>query len=132
MAEYVPHRHKCGDGPLMNAVLIWSTVGEGVDSSSSVALIIMPCWQNPHIGTCSLIHACCTGCSVPAATAGDRPFWLAHRADSPSIVVTCLSATLLIGSTQARTSLPSTSTEHAPHCDRPQPNWGLPISRSFR
>src|SRR4029079_9602180 len=79
MAEYVPQRHKCGDGPLMKASVICSTLGDELVSSSSVALIIMPFWQNPHIGTCSSIQACCTGCRASAVSFR----WLAHRAGSP-------------------------------------------------
>src|SRR4029453_1836059 len=94
IAEYVPQRQRCGEGPLMYAALICSTDGDGVCSSSAVAVIIMPFWQKPHIGTCASIQACCTGCSGVAADS-DRPFCFAHRSGKPSSVVICLPATVL-------------------------------------
>src|SRR5206468_11931720 len=48
----------------------------------------------------------------------------AHSAGSPSSVVIALPLTAATGVTQLRISLPSSSTEHAPHCARPQPNLG--------
>src|SRR5215510_9091387 len=132
IAEYVPQRQRCGEEPLMYAVLICSTDGDGVCSSSAVAVIIMPFWQKPHMGTCSSIQACCTGCKVWLDADPDRPFCFAHRSGRPSRVVICLPATVLSGSTHERASLPSTSTEQAPHCDRPQPNCGPLNSRSLR
>src|SRR6187200_2087674 len=93
IAEYVPQRQRCGEGPLVYAVLICSTDGDGVCSSSATAVIIMPFWQKPHIGTCSSIQACCTGCKVFSASAEDRPFCAAHLEASPSKVVTSLPVT---------------------------------------
>src|SRR5262245_51714673 len=42
----------------------------------------------------------------------------------PSSVVIALPDTAATGVTQERISLPSSSTEHAPHCARPQPKRG--------
>src|SRR6185503_2233442 len=42
----------------------------------------------------------------------------------PSSVVIALPLTAATGVTHERISLPSNSTEHAPHCARPQPNRG--------
>ena len=106
----------------MKASLISLTEGFGLLSSNSVALIIMPLWQKPQSGTCSSIHACCTGWSMSLACASDRCFCLAHRAGNPSRVVISLPIAVEAGVTQERISFPSSSTEHAPHCARPQPN----------
>src|SRR6185437_7830564 len=45
-------------------------------------------------------------------------------AGRPSSVVIALPETAATGVTQERISLPSNSTEHAPHCARPHPNLG--------
>src|SRR4029079_7294919 len=131
MAEYVPQRHKCGDGPLMNASVICCTLGDALLSSSSVALIIIPFWQKPHIGTCSSIQACWTGCNVCCACSGVSFRWVAQRAGRPQSVVTCLPATAVAGHMHDRSSLPSTSTEQAPHWASPHPNCGPRNSRLF-
>src|SRR5579862_5527146 len=67
-----------------------------------------------------------------AAPLADSPFCMAHLAGSPSRVVTSLPAAAATVVTQERISLPSSSTEQAPHCARPQPNCGPDSSRSFR
>src|SRR5579862_3619991 len=67
-----------------------------------------------------------------AAPLADSPFCMAHLAGSPSRVVTSLPAAAATVVTQERISLPSSSTEQAPHCARPQPNCGPDNSRSFR
>src|SRR2546423_1625378 len=82
----------------------------------------IPFWQYPHCGTCTSIHACCNGCRAGLAAAVPRSF--AHNAGSPSSVVTALPLTAATGVTHERISLPSNSTEHAPHCARPQPKRG--------
>src|SRR5207253_7529303 len=82
----------------------------------------MPFWQYPHWGTCCSIHACCNGCRAGLAAAVPRSF--AHRAGRPSSVVIALPETAATGVTQERISLPSSSTEQAPHCARPQPKRG--------
>ena len=45
---------------------ICASVGFGFLSSSALAVMIWPFWQKPHCGTCSSIHACCSGCSLPS------------------------------------------------------------------
>src|SRR5947207_9239475 len=82
----------------------------------------IPFWQYPHCGTCTSIHACCNGCSAGLAAVVPRSF--AHSAGSPSSVVMLLPETAATGVTQLRISLPSSSTEQAPHCARPQPKRG--------
>ena len=68
--------------------------------------------------------------STPAATDATpaQPPWCrcscAHRAGSPSSVVMLFPATAATGVTHERISLPSSNTEQAPHCARPQPNRG--------
>src|SRR5262249_60031809 len=56
--------------------------------------------------------------------AAELPRSLAHSAGSPSSVVIDFPETAATGVTQLRISLPSSSTEHAPHCARPQPKRG--------
>src|SRR3990172_12216657 len=89
---------------------ISESLGLGFLSSSTLAVRICPFWQKPHCGTCSSIHACCTGCSLPSLA---RP---------SSVVISPL--TLETDVTQERTAAPSMITVHAPHCPRPQPNRG--------
>ena len=48
------------------------------------------------------------------------------------MVVISLVPMALIGVTQERTALPSTSTVQAPHCANPQPNFAPLSSRSLR
>src|SRR3954452_12328447 len=88
----------------------------------------MPFWQYPHCGTCVSIHACCSGCSAgtvaPVVEADVVPRDFAHAAGSPSSVVIALPLTAATGVTHERISLPSSSTEQAPHCARPQPKRG--------
>ena len=48
----------------------------------------------------------------------------AYSAGMPSSVVIALPLTAATGVTHERISLPSSSTEHAPHCARPQPKRG--------
>src|SRR6478672_2998804 len=67
-------------------------------------------------------HACWSGCSAGLAAVVPRSF--AQRAGRPSSVVIALPLTAATGVTQERISLPSSSTEQAPHCARPQPNRG--------
>src|SRR5579862_4608786 len=133
IAAYVPQRHKCGDGSLfVKASLICCTVGFGFFASSSTATIIIPLWQYPHCGTCSSIHACCTGCSVFAASSALKCFCSAQTAWSPSIVVSFLPTTYDSGVTHARISSPSRSTAQEPHCAMPQPSRGPVSFSSFR
>src|SRR5215471_11066154 len=73
-------------------------------------------------GTCTSIHACCNGCSVGAAAVVPR--CAAYRAGSPSSVVMLFPLTAATGVTHERISFPSSSTEQAPHCARPQPKRG--------
>src|SRR6478735_7988587 len=82
----------------------------------------MPFWQYPQCGTCTSIHACCNGCSAGAAAVVPRE--AAYRAGSPSSVVMLFPLTAATGVTHERISLPSKSTEQAPHCARPQPKRG--------
>src|SRR5450759_1867683 len=98
---------------------ICASVGFGFLSSSTFAVRICPFWQKPHCGTCSSIHACCTGWSVP---------FLA----SPSSVVISAPAIVETGLMHDRTASPLIRTMHAPHCPRPQPKRGPDRSRSFR
>src|ERR1700758_3781170 len=92
--------------------------GFGFLSSSALAVIIWPFWQNPHCGTCSSIQACCTGWSFP---------FLAI----PSSVVTSF-LTLETGVMHDRVATPLIITVHAPHWPSPQPNRGPRRSRSLR
>src|SRR5450759_1999185 len=98
---------------------ICASLGFGCVSSSTFAVRICPFWQKPHCGTCSSIHACCTGWSVP---------FLA----SPSSVVISAPATVETGLMHDRTASPLIRTMHAPHCPRPQPKRGPDRSRSLR
>src|SRR6185503_998356 len=84
--------------------------------------MIIPFWQYPHCGTCFSTHDACSGCS--AGTEAVVPRLFAQAAGSPSSVVIALPDTAATGVTQLRISLPSSSTEQAPHCARPQPNRG--------
>src|SRR5215471_10279855 len=104
------------------AVRICDSVGFLVVLSRSAAWIIIPFWQYPQCGTCTSIHACCNGCS--AGDAADVPRCCAYSAGNPSSVVIALPLTAATGVTQLLISLPSRSTEHAPHCASPQPNRG--------
>src|ERR1700752_4456464 len=99
-------RHSVRDIPSR----ICSSVGCGFLSSSAFAVMIWPFWQKPHCGTCSSIHACCSGCSVPFR---DRP---------SSVVISPF--TLEVGLMHERTAVPLTTTVHAPHWHSPQPNRG--------
>src|SRR5215831_3936657 len=82
----------------------------------------IPFWQYPQCGTCTSIHACCNGCR--AGEAPDVPRCCAYNAGNPSSVVIALPDTAATGVTQLLISLPSSSTEQAPHCARPQPKRG--------
>src|SRR5215469_274306 len=133
IAAYVPQRHKCGEGGVfVNACLICSTDGFGFFESNCTATIIIPLWQYPHCGTCSSIHACCTGCRVFSASPALKPFCAAQTAGKPSIVVICCPTTPEIGVMQLRISFPSSSTAQAPHCAIPQPILGPVSFSSFR
>src|SRR5215469_2278608 len=110
IAAYVPQRHKCGEGGVfVKACLICSTDGFGFFESNCTATIIIPLWQYPHCGTCSSIHACCTGCRVLSASPALKPFCAAQTAGKPSIVVTSCPTTPEIGVMQLRISAPSSS-----------------------
>src|SRR5688500_9495503 len=108
-------RHNVPDIPWR----ICASVGFGVRSSSALAVGIWPFWQKPHCGTCSSIHACCSGCSLPPVA-------------SPSSVVISAPATADTGRMHERTASPLMRTVHAPHWPRPQPNRGPCRSRSLR
>src|SRR3978361_839049 len=84
---------------------ISASVGLAVFASSDAAAINLPDWHEPHCGTSSSIHACCTGCEVSS--------------ERPSIEVTVFPATLASGVTQERTAFPLTWTVHAPHSAMP-------------
>src|SRR5207248_10715008 len=77
-----------------------------------------PFWQKPHCGTCSSIHACCSGSSLPSLA-------------SPSSVVIS-PFTLDVGVMHDRTAAPLMITVHAPHWPSPQPNRGPCRPRSLR
>src|SRR4029079_8106394 len=62
---YVPQRHRW---PFI-AVRICASVGRLVVARRSAAWIIIPFWQYPQCGTCTSIHACCSGCSEAGAEA---------------------------------------------------------------
>src|SRR5688500_12511933 len=94
--------------PVM-AASISASVGSGCFVSNAAADISCPDWQYPHCGTCSAIQASCSA-------------WLAVG-DSPSIVVTALPAADDAGVTQDRIGSPFRWTVHAPHCDKPHPNF---------
>src|SRR5665213_791630 len=97
---------------------ICASDGFGFLSSSALAVIICPFWQKPHCGTCSSIHVCCSGCSLPSFA-------------MPSSVVTSL-LTAERGMTQDRIAAPLMITVQAPHCPSPQPNRGPVKPISFR
>src|SRR5579862_8810364 len=97
---------------------ICASVGLGVLSSSALAVMICPFWQNPHCGTCSSIQACCSGCSLPPL-------------ESPSSVVTSL-LTEETGVMHDRVAPPFMITVHTPHWPSPQPNRGPCKPRSLR
>src|SRR5262249_57691562 len=59
-----------------------------------------------------------------AGAAAEVPRCAAYNAGSPSSVVMLFPLTAATGVTHERISLPSSSTEQAPHCARPQPNRG--------
>src|SRR5215470_9483749 len=65
------------------------------------------------------MNARCSGCSRSSVP-------------SPSMVVMRLPETLATVATHERIGLPSARTVHAPHCARPQPNFGPFSSRSLR
>src|SRR5215831_596292 len=97
---------------------ICASEGCGFLSSIAFAVIICPFWQNPHCGTCSSIHACCSGCNLPFE-------------ESPSSVVIS-PFTEDAGRMQERTAAPLMITVHAPHCPSPQPYLGPWKPRSLR
>src|SRR6266849_5938631 len=88
---------------------ISASVGLAFFESSAAADMICPHWQYPHCGTSTSIQACCTG-------------WL-PSAESPSMVVIFLPATLDIAVTQERVASPLMCTVHAPQSAMPQPNF---------
>src|SRR6516164_1576753 len=98
--------------------LICVFVGLGFLSSSALAVMICPFWQNPHCGTCSSIHACCTGCSLP------------FLAMPSSVVISLLTLETCV--MHERVATPLMITVHAPHCPSPQPNRGPRRLRSLR
>src|SRR5580704_3381738 len=108
----MPHRHKF---PII-AESICSSVGLGVFDNSAAADMICPGWQYPHCGTCSAIHACCTGCELSA--------------DNPSMVVIFFDPTEETGVWHERTASPSRCTVHAPHSPIPQPYF-VPVMLSL-
>src|SRR6266550_7702919 len=97
---------------------ICASVGFGIFVRSATALMIWPFWQKPHCGTCSSIHARCTGCSVPSL------------ASPSSVVISPLTAEH--GVTHERIAAPFMITAQAPHWPRPQPNRGPWSPRSLR
>src|ERR1700724_3354562 len=97
---------------------IGASVGCGFLSSSALALMICPFWQKPHCGTCSSIHACCRGWSLPPL------------AIPSSVVISPL--TVEVGVIQERVATPFMMTVHAPHWPSPQPNRGPCKPRSLR
>src|ERR1022692_1332314 len=103
--------------PSIFASMSWS-VGCGFVFNMAGACLILPVWQDPHLGTFEASQAFCSGWS-PAAL-------------SPSMVVMCLPAAARIGVRQLRAAAPFTCTVHAPHRPMPHPNF-VPVSaRSSR
>src|SRR5262245_6969375 len=96
MRWYVPHLQMLPD----IAESMSSSVGLGFLASNAAADINCPDWQYPHCGTCSAIHACCSG-------------WL-DVVESPSIVVIFLAPMLDTGTPQERVGVPSRWTVQAP------------------
>src|SRR4051812_7139583 len=92
-----------------------SLVGLGFFASSEAACMICPDWQYPHCGTCSAIHACCSG-------------WL-RSCDKPSMVVIFFPATPETGNTHDLADSPSMWTVQAPHAAMPQPYF-VPVRLS--
>src|ERR1700680_3919632 len=97
---------------------ICASVGFGCLSSSTLAVMICPFWQKPHCGTCSSIHACCSGCSLPSL------------ATPSSVVISPLPG--VVGVMRERVAAPFMITVHAPHWPSPQPNRGPCKPRSLR
>jgi hypothetical protein len=77
--------------------------------------MICPDWQYPHWGTCSAIHACCSGCE--------------RSDDKPSMVVIFAFEAAETGVRQERAGLPSMWTVQAPQRPAPHPNF-VPVSSS--
>src|ERR1700761_9198933 len=86
----------------------WS-LGWGFLLRRAAAARIWPLWQEPHWGSCSVIHAFCTGWELSG--------------DSPSIVVMGWLVTADAGMEQERMGLPLSRTVQAPHWAIPQPNF---------
>src|SRR5215813_445527 len=86
------------------------SVGLGFLSRSALAVMIWPFWQKPHCGTCSSIHACCTGCSFPFFAIPSR------------VVISLLTLDTCV--MHDRVATPLMMTVHAPHCPSPHPNLG--------
>ena len=108
------HRHRAGAIPSR----ISASVGFGFRSNRALAVMICPFWQKPHCGTCSSIHACCTGSSLPSF------------ASPSSVVISPLTrdATVI----HDRVATPPMITVQAPHWPSPHPNLGPRNLRSFR
>ncbi len=110
---WVPQRHLRPASPSR----ISCSVALGLFSSNAVAVMIQPPMQYSHWPASSAIKAFCIGCGLSAVP-------------SPSSVrISPLTA--LTGMTQERSATPSTMTVQAPHCARPQPNFGPFLSSSF-
>src|SRR5689334_17085935 len=95
---------------------ICSSLGFAVLASNAAADMICPGWQYPHCGTCSAIHAFCTGCELSA--------------DSPSMVVIFFDPTAETAVWHERTAWPSRCTVQAPHSPIPQP-YLVPVMLSL-
>ena len=95
--------------------ICWS-LGLDVFASSAAADMICPGWQYPHCGTCSAIHAFCSGCELST--------------ESPSMVVIFFDATEETAVWHDRTAWPSRCTVHAPHSPIPQPYF-VPVMLSL-
>src|SRR5690606_11475227 len=110
---WVPQRQRFAP----SAFLMSSSVGSGFWSRRACAVMFMRLMQYPHCAACSSMNACWR---APGLSPSFRP----------SSVVISASATSAAGVRQERVGWPLTSTVHAPHCARPQPNFG-PFSSSW-
>src|SRR5262245_47462076 len=76
-----------------------------------------PLRQKPHCAARSSMNACWTGCGCSIVP-------------RPSSLLIAARAACDTGVTHDRTARPPTITVHAPHCPRPQPNFGPFSARS--
>jgi hypothetical protein len=115
MLPCVPQRQRLGS----RACRISRSVGFGVWSSRTLLFMIMPVAQKPHCAACSSMNAFWIG-------------WGLSIEPSPSKVSIVRPSAFATGVTQERIAAPSMITVQAPHCARPQPNFGPFRPRSLR